>query len=76
VTQIQPRQPVKRQTAASCFNSPIIVELYPHHLTLRLKGHTLGYDFYYAKLLRRSCSWPANATTRQEFLNRIVQRAS
>ena len=76
MTQIQPGRPLKRQTAASAFKYPIIVELYPHYLTLRLKGHTLGYDFPYANLLRRACSWPANATTRQQYLEPILTRSA
>jgi len=75
VTTIQPGRPLKRQTAATCSHLPIVVELHPKHLTLRLKGCREAHDLTYERLLWYAYRIAADAKLRDRVLRRTLRGA-
>lgn len=51
LTKIRKGAPLVRETAVFEHTDPLVVTLYPQHLTLRLKGSDEAYALSYAKLM-------------------------
>jgi hypothetical protein len=58
MTKLTASNPVVRETTASDRGRPIIIELYPSHLVLRLKGlrdsHFVAYDALLWRVMKNS----------------------
>jgi hypothetical protein len=75
MTTIHPARPVRRLTAAFCRHFPIVVELHPQYLTLRLKGQRQGYDLTYERLLWYAYRLAAETRNREVALQRTLKKA-
>jgi len=75
MTLIRPGRPLRRQTAALCSHLPIVVELHPKHLTLRLKGQRKPYDLSYERLIWIAFRQGADSELRERNLARTLRRA-
>lgn len=51
MTPIQTGRPLRRVTAVTMQGLPIVAELHPKHIHLRLKGQRNGYDLHYENLM-------------------------
>ena len=74
MTKLTPSNPVVRETAVSEQGRPIIIELHPSHLVLRLKGRRDSHFVAYDALLWRVMKVSAERIVSERLAKRKGQR--
>lgn len=74
MTKIDPARPVKRETAATLEHRPILVELHPKCLHLRLKGERGGSNLSYEAAMRLAWRLAGEAAWRERHTGRMLRR--
>jgi len=74
MTKIQPGRPVLRLTDSYCSHLPLVIELHPKHLHLRIQGHRNGYDLGYEHLYWLAARQAADRQIHQRNFNRRLRR--